>query len=84
MKTSCLVSADSSPGPRLVSKQPLWKMPSWMERYRSFLVNPAKPYPISVENLMNTEPLDEEMKERQKYVSVQITLLCRMHEEGYV
>jgi hypothetical protein len=55
-----------------------------MERYRSFLVNPAKPYPISVEDLMNTEPLDEETKERKKYVSVQITLLCRMHEEGYL
>jgi len=59
-------------------------MPSWMERYRFFLVNPVNPDPVSVEDVMNTEQSDREMNDRKTYVSVQIALLCRMHEEGYL
>jgi hypothetical protein len=59
-------------------------MPMWMERYRAFLVNPVNPYPTSVEDLMNTEPLEQEIKDKKKSVSVQITLLCRLHEDGYL
>ena len=33
---------------------------------------------------MNTEQSDREMNDRKTYVSVQIALLCRMHEEGYL
>jgi hypothetical protein len=59
-------------------------MPTWMERYRPFLVNPVHPCPTSVEDLLNHEQVEDEMKERKKYVSVQITLLCRLHEGGYL
>ena len=66
MSASCLVTSLSSPGPRLVSTRPSWTMPMWMERYRAFLVNPVNPYPTSVEDLMNTEPLEQEIKDKKE------------------
>lgn len=84
MNTPCLVTPFPYPGPRLVRTQPLWIMPTWMERYRAILVNPVNPYPASVEELLNSENLEDDMKERKRSVSVQITLLCRLHEEGYL
>ena len=55
-----------------------------MERYRAILINPINPYPTSVEDLRNSEHLEQEMKDRKRSVSVQITLFCRLHEEGYL
>jgi hypothetical protein len=82
--SACTLPVVPAPAPKLVSSRTNWTMPRWMEPYRSCLVNPANPYPVTVEDLLNADPLDQEMKERKQYVRVQITLLLRLHEDGYL